>query len=346
MGDNMARKNTDKVEVKQTSEQLNVSENLASVDNISQVEHLNYSRSRCGGALRIERENQGLSLNDVTSRLKFSNKQLEAIEADDFAALPEATIVKGFIRNYARLLKLDSGPLLDAYSVLMPNKEPLAFTVKPSSTMKVGGYKKPKTGNYIAIAVLLVFALAAWFFYQHYIQKPSPIAPIADVEKLEHLPEQALPAVERMEQSTEIALPPATASDDSLSAPQSMNSPASLNTAQTITPNPTATASAQLILNPNVLNANAVSANEPVASNGVSRLDIAASQETWVKVVDATGKQVYSRIIYAGGHETVEAKAPLQLVIGNAIGATLMVNGKPVDLAPHTRVNVARLKLE
>jgi cytoskeleton protein RodZ len=184
--------------------------------------------------------------------------------------------------------------------------------------------------------------LAAWLFYQHYIEKPSPIAPIANTEKLEQLPEQALPPVERKEQSTEIVLPPAVTSDDTLNSPQSTNSSEPLKTVQT-TPalNPTATANAQFILN-----ANTAAANVPVADNSVTRLDIAASQETWVSVVDAKGKQLYSKIIYAGGHEMVEAKTPLELVVGNAIGTTLMVNGKSVDLAPHTRVNVARLKLE
>ncbi|WP_047536915.1 helix-turn-helix domain-containing protein [Methylotenera versatilis] len=337
----MARKNTDNVDVKQAPEQANVSENLASsTADANQAEYLAYSRSRCGGALRIAREKQGLSLNDVTSRLKISNKQIEAIEADNFTALPESTIVKGFIRNYAKLLKLDAGPLLDAYNVLVPSKEPLAFTIKPSSTMKVGGYKKPKTGRYIVFSVLLALALATWLFYQHYIEKPSPTAPIAGTEKLEPLPEQALPAVERMEQSTEIALPPATV--DSLNAPQSTNSPDSLNAPQAaLTPNSSATANAQLMLNPN-----AASASTPVVDQRGTRLELAASQETWVSVVDAKGKQVYSKIIFAGGRETVEAKTPLELVIGNAIGTTLMVNGKSVDLAPHTRVNVARLKLE
>lgn len=334
----MALKNTDNVDVTQTSEQVNVSENLAT-DDVNQ-EHLAYSRSRCGGALRIAREKQGLSLNDVTSRLKFSNKQLEAIEADNFTALPEATIVKGFIRNYAKLLKLDVEPILDAYNVLMPNKEPLAFTIRPTSTMKVGGYKKPKPGRYIAFSVLLALALAIWLFYRHYIEKPSPTAPIANTEQLETLPEQALPAAQRLEQSTEIALPPA--SSDSLNSPQSFNSTEPLSAAQAaLPPNATATTNAQLILDSAV-----ASANAPIIDNSVTRLELAASQETWVSVVDAKGRQTYSKIIFAGGRETVEAKTPLQLVVGNAIGTTLMVNGKPVDLAPHTRVNVARLKLE
>ncbi len=337
----MARKNTDNIEVKQTPEQTDVSENLTSVDNANQAESLIYSRSRCGGALRVAREKQGLSLNDVTSRLKISNKQLEAIEADHFDALPESTIVRGFIRNYAKLLQLDAEPLLDAYNVLVPNKEPLAFTIQPSSAIRVGGYKKPKTGRYIVLSVLLALALAVWLFYQHYIEKPSPTVPIANIEKLESLPEQALPAVERMEQSTEITLPPAT-SGGSLNSPQSLNSPESLSTAQTtLSPNSTATTNAQLILD-----SNAASVNAPVVAESMVRLELAASQETWVSVVDAKGKQTYSKIIFAGGRETVEAKAPLELVVGNAIGTTVMVNGKTVDLAPHTRINVARLKLE
>lgn len=338
----MARKDTDNVEVMKTPEQANVSENLTSADDASQAEHLNYSRSRCGGALRIAREKQGLSLNDVTSRLKISNKQLEAIEADNFAALPEATIVKGFIRNYAKLLKLDAEPLLDAYNVLVPNREPLAFAVKPSSTMRVGGgYKKTNTGRYIALGVVLVLSLAVWFFYQHYIEKPSPTAPSATIEKLEP-PEQALPAAERMEQQpTEIILPPAN-SGDSLSAPQSLNAPESLSAVQTtLVSNAAVTTNVQT-----VSDTSAVSANAPVADNSMIRLELAASQETWVSVVDAKGQQIYNKNIFAGGREMIEANAPLELVVGNAAGATVVVNGKSVDLAPHTRSNVTRLKLE
>lgn len=321
----MARENTDNVEVKHASEQANVSESLTFTTN--QTEPLDYSRSRCGGALRVAREKQGLSLNDVTNRLKISNKQLEAMEADNFIALPEPTIVKGFIRNYAKLLKLDAEPLLDAYHVLVPNKEPLAFMLKPSSSMRVDGYKKTNIARYVFSSVLLVLALVVWFFYQHYIEKPSPTAPIANIQKLENLPAQALSAREPLQQTTEITLPPANATD-SLSSIETFTSPESLNVAQT------ATLGSSLV------------ANTPIVDNSMIRLEFVASKETWIRVVDAKGKQIYNKNISAGGREIVEAQAPLDLVIGNAAGATVVANGKPVDLAPHTRVNVARLKLE
>jgi len=344
----MARKNSENVEQKKDvqpmhSDQNGVNERPQTTADMVDPDYLAYSRSRCGGALHIAREKQGLSLNDVASKLKISNKQIEAIESDNFAALPEATIVRGFIRNYAKLLKLDAEPLLDAYNVLVPSKQPLAFTIKPSSNMKVGSYKKPKTGRYIVIAILLVLALAAWLFYQHYIEKPSPTAPIASVDKLEPLPQQALPAAERAAETastTEITLPPAVNSDGTI-APVTTDSTQSLNTAPvTSTPSPSATTNAQLILDPTA----PVIAQE--ANANLMRLEIGASQETWVSVKDASGKEIYNKIVFAGSRQTLEAKPPLDIVFGNAAGANLTVNGKSVDLAPHTRVNVARLKLE
>ncbi|MES2500800.1 MAG: RodZ domain-containing protein [Pseudomonadota bacterium] len=317
----MARKNNDTVAVKQPQEQVSSNLDIA-------IDDMSYSRSRCGGALRVAREKQGLSLHDVASKLKISNKQIEAIEADHFAALPESTIVRGFIRNYAKLLKIDVEPLLDAYNVLVPNKEPLAFTIKPSSNMKVGEYKKPKLGQYLVLITLLILAFAAWFLYQQYIQKPSPTAPIGGIENLEPLPEQALPAAERLESSTELALPPAVSGDVLPTQPE-------------LTPNTSATPDAQLTVDPV-----AAVIDAPALDNSVIRLEIAASQETWVSIVDAQGKETYNKIIFAGSRETIETKSPSELVVGNAIGTNLMVNGKSVDLAPHTRVNVARLKLE
>lgn len=345
----MARKISDNVEAKnseqqvvQSSDENSLKEIPLTTGDVIDPNYLTYSRSRCGGALHIAREKQGLSLNDVASKLKISNKQIEALESDNFAALPESTIVRGFIRNYAKLLKLDVEPLLDAYNVLVPSKEPLAFTVKPSSNMKVSGYKKPKTGRYIALALLAVLALVAWLFYQHYIEKPSPTTPIAGTEKPESLPQQALPAAERVAEtasSTEIALPPAASSE--VPAATTTDSTQSTNTLPNPSASsPSATENAQLILDSTA----PVIAQE--TDKSLMRLEIGATQETWVSVKDAAGKEIYSKIVFAGSRQTLEAKPPLDIVFGNAAGASLIVNGKSVDLAPHTRVNVARLKLE
>ena len=170
------------------------------------------SRSRCGGALRNAREKLGLTTQEIANRLRLSSKQIEALEADNFAALPEATIVKGFIRNYAKQLKIDSEPLLDAYNVIVPSKAPRSFTLKPTLDMNVTAYQKPKAGRYVLLGLAAVIGLGAWLFYQNYVQKPSPVNPTAEIVKPqenEALPEAALPAAERNmdETITQLTLP-------------------------------------------------------------------------------------------------------------------------------------------
>ncbi|MFN4149133.1 MAG: helix-turn-helix domain-containing protein, partial [Rhodocyclaceae bacterium] len=73
-----------------------------------------------GALLRAAREAAHLSHDDVARALKFSPRQIAALEADDYAALPGATIVRGFVRNYARLLKLDAAPLLQRLDATLP----------------------------------------------------------------------------------------------------------------------------------------------------------------------------------------------------------------------------------
>ncbi len=305
-------------------------------------------RSRCGGALCTARENQGLSIQEIATRLRLSSKQIEAIEADNFAILPEPTIVRGFIRNYAKQLKINSEPLLDAYSVIVPSAEPHELIVKPTANMKMTSSEKHKTGSYAWAGLAVLLGLGIWLFYENYVAKPNPITPTASVKAVEPLPEPALPAAERTgeSQTTELSLPPATtsqspatiATNQAPAATAKVNSTTPTNSVQK-TPVPTPT----LALAPNIIPPPAApSATQPNRAN----LQFSASQETWVNVVDANGKQVYSRTIFAGSRESIDVTPPVSVTVGNAGATSLSLNGKPVDLAPHSRNNVAHIKLD
>ena len=64
-----------------------------------------------GIKLRSAREAVGMSTSDVAAKLKLSVRQVEAMEAEDWSALPEATFTRGFIRGYARLVGVDESTL-------------------------------------------------------------------------------------------------------------------------------------------------------------------------------------------------------------------------------------------
>ena len=309
-----------------------------------------YHRSRCGGALRTARESQHLTIQDIASRLRLGPKQIEALETDNFAALPEPTIVRGFIRNYAKQLKINAEPLLDAYNVLVPNSDLHRLIVKPSANMKMTSHKKPKSGRYLIVGILVLMGLGLWLFYQNYVAKPSPTAlsePVVGANasnestvNAEPLPEAALPAAEReasLQTSTELTMP---------AAPEAASP---LNPTDANVGNAPATAALPAAASQPAPVAPAASAELPVATlgaSGMTKLEFNASQETWVSVVDASGREIYNKIIFAGSRESIDVAPPVNVTVGNAGATSLSMNGKPVELAPHSRQNVARIKLE
>lgn len=65
-----------------------------------------------GDLLRHARETAQYSLQDLSIETHIKLEYLEALEDNDFDALPAATFVKAYIRNYARVFDLDQKPLL------------------------------------------------------------------------------------------------------------------------------------------------------------------------------------------------------------------------------------------
>jgi transcriptional regulator with XRE-family HTH domain len=72
-----------------------------------------------GTTLRAARVNRGLSIEQAAQDTRISRKFLEAIEAEDFGALPAPVYVRGFLRSYANYLKVDPSPLLDQVAAVL-----------------------------------------------------------------------------------------------------------------------------------------------------------------------------------------------------------------------------------
>ena len=114
---------------------------------------------RPGQQLRSGREAQGLSIDDVAEVLRFSRRQLEAVEADDYASLPGATFTRGLVRSYAKLLKLLPDPLLAQVSLEVPSVQ--AEVVPPANFgVTDSGESGGSSLGRVALAVTVI-ALAA-----------------------------------------------------------------------------------------------------------------------------------------------------------------------------------------
>ncbi len=68
-----------------------------------------------GAWLRRTREQQQLTLADIEKALRIRRRYLQALEVSDYAALPGEIQARGFLRNYARFLKLPVEEALARY---------------------------------------------------------------------------------------------------------------------------------------------------------------------------------------------------------------------------------------
>lgn len=95
-----------------------------------------------GELLKSERVSKGLSIQEVAQTLKLSRKIITEIEAGNAEALPAKTFVRGFVKSYAQLLKLDTDVVLRQFQEEMGSTTPLP-KVPPPRAGSVSAHAPP-----------------------------------------------------------------------------------------------------------------------------------------------------------------------------------------------------------
>jgi cytoskeleton protein RodZ len=288
-----------------------------------------------GARLRAAREAAGLSLDQVAQQLKLAQRQVKALEDENFSALPGRTFSRGFVRNYARLLNLDPEDLLlhlpDVAHAPALGSPALHSTGAMIAELPNTMAAKPSIARWLIPLALIacIIAAAAYEWYR------------GGLGSLGEAPRSSVPAIDlRTSSSAVTALPnplasegrPATSvapvvADDKAPPPSnaSVGAPVA-STAQATTTPPAATPAAP----------------EPTDAP----LVLSYAGPSWTEVRDHTGQLLVSRLIAAHSVEPVRGAPPFEVVIGNAPVVTLSYRGKAIDLTQYTRRNVARLTLQ
>jgi cytoskeleton protein RodZ len=137
-----------------------------------------------GRALAAARQARGLTQSDVATELRLQLRQVKAIEEEDLAALPEGPFVRGFVRNYARLVDLPAEPLLSLLNSRLRPTEPLrgladgSKAVSPIQRLP----REPISGRLViggALLALVVFAFFGWWAMRPAQQAEPATAPAA-----------------------------------------------------------------------------------------------------------------------------------------------------------------------
>jgi len=109
-----------------------------------------------GTILRRAREDKGLDVEAIAAMLHLSELKVKAIEADDFDSLPEPVFIRGYLKNYARLLEEPVDPVLDAYAKFGYESEaPKQVLVESDSKVEVNGSGDHDLVRIISIVVMV-----------------------------------------------------------------------------------------------------------------------------------------------------------------------------------------------
>ncbi|MCU0868492.1 MAG: DUF4115 domain-containing protein [Burkholderiales bacterium] len=312
-----------------------------------------------GAHLRAAREAAGISIGDIAQQLKLLPRQVDAIERDDYQALPGPVFARGFVRNYARALHVDPATFAAELDAALPgDSTPRALVTSsaPDGPRDKPVFEpfprrhKPASKGLVATAIAVVAIVLVALYLQQAEPDDAPVAASAPaVTAPPPTPEPAVAAPAAGNAATQaVVLDPQVASDG---APTSaaVAAPGSISVAgATSAPAaPVAVPAAPVAAS----DARAIGPDggtvTPVAAGlAPGELRLAFEREAWVRVTDATKAKIASGTSAAGSEKAVRGVLPYELVIGNAAHVTITLDGRAIDLAPFSRDNVARLKID
>ncbi len=269
-----------------------------------------------GEQLATARESRGMTVGEIAQQLKLSPWQVEALESGDYRRLPSTVFVRGFMRNYARLVKLDPATLLAVGE--SPHLAPLVTAVSASAEIPYPTARRVNWPKYAIIALVLLMPVVVYEFYPEDTQE-------ANVKS----GELAMPAPQVVVETSAPSAPPVS------EAPMVASASASEKPAPPTRQNAMQAASSSA----------AVAAGRR-ESAGTQVVRLRFTRESWVEIRDRDGNRIFSQMNSPGTEQVISGAPPLHLVVGNANGVQLIHKELPVNLGPYTKIDVARLTLE
>ncbi|WP_024616414.1 RodZ domain-containing protein [Pseudomonas kilonensis] len=333
------------------------------------------TRVNPGETLRQARESNSWSLAEVALKLNLTVASLGNLEAGAFDKLPGHTFARGYIRAYAKLLGKDQTVLVQQFD------QYTGSDAQGSSVHSLGRIEEPVRVSHTILRIVSLLLLIAvigggfvWWQDQASLRSKEPVAMNPEHVEVEGAdgttqihpldePEDQAVVEGQAEGETALALPqgqdaadaqagaelavpaPAPAAPTAPAAPITGSAPIATAPAAPSTPAPTVAAPATHAVPAAPVAPAAPAAPTPAPVAGEGQVQIQFVADCWTQVTDGNGKVLFSGLKRKGDSTAINGKPPFAVRLGYARGAQVSYNGQPVDIAPFTSGETARLKL-
>ena len=292
-----------------------------------------------GQLLATERERQGLSRADAAHRLHMSAWQIEALEKGDYERLPKGPFLRGFVRNYTKVLGLNSDAALDALAHVRP-RGPAPGIVVPTQNIRFEPIGQRMSQPYVKAMLLagIVIALGSAAMYWWLNVRPEPPATRAVSKPPPSQPAPRNLAAAPVPEPDPVQPREAPRVEEPVKAEPPVKTVPSLQTNGSMATRPSKPAD---ILATNIV---PVQSQRPIA--GARTVKLRFRGTSWVEIRERGGKVLLSKMNEPGSEAEVSGRPPLNVVVGNAPSVTVLYEDREFPLEPHTKVAVARFTLE
>jgi cytoskeleton protein RodZ len=270
-----------------------------------------------GEWLRQRREELDISLEQAEADTRIRLRYLEALESDEYDALPDPAVGRGFLRNYATYLDLDPQEAADRFSEKVAPPEPESLSVDGPTPFTTGPFRpvslhempsRRSRWRWIIglVVVLLVAALAvlAWWGYPYlseWLGGQDPAEPTVAASSTR------LPTATSLATATRTPAVTAAVTRPMTSTPAASTPTPRATRTPTRTPSPTPTSS-------------------PPVYTGVF-LELAFIDTSWIQVT-VDGVRQFQGELEADTYRSWYGEERIELRIGNAGAVQVTVNGQ------------------
>ncbi|MDF1629167.1 MAG: DUF4115 domain-containing protein [Alcanivoracaceae bacterium] len=119
-----------------------------------------------GERLRSGRQALGFSEADIAARMHLSVSYIRALETDDYKRLPNAAFVRGYIKNYAKLVNLPADELVSLFQQIDQEK-----TADEPAPLPASSPAHDKRLWWVGGAI--GFVVAIWLFWPASVDSPA-----------------------------------------------------------------------------------------------------------------------------------------------------------------------------
>ena len=314
------------------------------------------NRVNPGDTLRQARESNGWSLAEVALKLNLTTTSLGNLEAGAFDKLPGHTFARGYIRAYAKLLGIDQAVLVQEFDQFTGTDS------QGSNVHGLGRIEEPVRVSHTILRIVSLLLLIAvigggFVWWQDQTSQRSKDLTSNAMEHVEVESADGTTQIHPLDEPEDQAvaegqaLPEAPVATEQPAAPETAPAataaaPTPATPAAPVAQTPAAPVQTPATPAPAAPVAPAISPpTAPALIAGDGRVQITFIADCWTQVTDGNGKVLFSGLKRKGDTLDQGGKPPLTLRLGFARGAQVAYNGQPVDVAPFTTGETARLKL-